>query len=117
MACHDSCLAIICNLRSVSNRKSRRLYFSLGQIRLSHKFRSRALEQSPRIPLPPSLPATRGEKGEMEVGEWAGGFAARHHPVIPLLSPQRGERGQGDERGLLKSTAAKFMAQADLPPN
>jgi len=28
----------------------------------------------------------------------AGGAAARHHPVIPLLSPQSGEsRGQGDE--------------------
>jgi len=50
-------------------------------------------------------------------GVVGGSFAARHHPVIPLLSPQRGERGQGDERGLLKSTAAKFMAQADLPPN
>jgi len=60
----------------------------------------------------------RGEKGKVGAGEWAGGFAARHHPVIPLLSPRRGERrGQGDERGLLKSTAAKFMAQADLPTN
>jgi len=47
----------------------------------------------------------------------AGGFAARHHPVIPFLSPRRGERrGQGDERGLLKITAAIFMAQVDLLP-
>jgi len=39
-----------------------------GQIRLSHKFRRRALEQSPLIPLPPSLPATRGEKGDDGIG-------------------------------------------------
>ena len=71
----------------------------------------------------PLAPSPLGRKifrpngeGESKDRVWAGGFAARHHPVIPLLSPRRGERrGQGDERGLLKSTAAKFMAQTDLP--
>jgi len=34
----------------------------------------------------------------------AGGEAARHHPVIPLLSSPRGERReQGDERGFSKA--------------
>jgi|GEM_PF-2997786 len=76
-----------------------------------------------RMPLCP-LPVAQGRKifrpngeGEVKDGLVAGGEAARHQSVIPLLSPRCGERrGQGDERGLLKSTAAKFMAQADLLP-
>jgi len=41
---------------------------------------------TPLIPLPPALPALRGEQGEMRGGVWAGGEATRPHP-IPSLSP------------------------------
>ncbi len=63
---------------------------------------------SPLIPLPPALPAKRGEQGELR-RLVAGGFAAGHQPLLYLphpvgakdFSPQRGE-GKGVGHHLLK---------------
>jgi|GEM_PF-2161096 len=73
---------------------------------------------------PPPAPSPLGRKkifrpngeGESKDGvvRAASPPAPPRHP--PSLLATRGERRQGDERGLLKSTAAKFMPQADLPP-
>jgi len=64
----------------------------------------------------PLAPSPLGRKtfrpngeGSQRRGLVAGGEAARHQPLIPLLSPLRGERrGQGDEWG-------KTIAQNEPP--
>jgi len=96
------------------------LFASLG-VFLRASFSAHLLHFCKRI-APPPAPSPLGRKifrpngeGESKDVVVAGGEAARHHHVLPLLSLRRGERrGQGDERGLLKSTAAKFMTQVDL---
>ena len=47
----------------------------------------------------------------------AGGFAARHHPVIPLLSTRRGERRrQGDEEGIAQERDCEMYASSGFAP-
>jgi len=68
------------------------------------EFRHRSQGITPLIPLPPSLPAKRGEKGEMRAEVRAGGEAARpltHTLCFPLPTPLCGV-GRGQGVGLLR---------------
>ena len=71
------------------------------------------LSHSPLIPLPPALPALRGEQGDD--GVMAGGEAACHHSVLRLPSPL-GRRffaptGRGQGVGAMRLQKCKTWAE------